>query len=288
MKKLIPVLIVAAFMIVANSAYAQPRRNVLDGAYVQENNPQRRVKEWPYLREADVLWKKRVWEEIDLRQKMNYPLLYPLKDLRGRKSLWQVIIKGVDDGNLTAYSTGPDGADDEFTYKLEPEQVKGLLNIPITVKNYINADEYVLKDTMITREAEDIVGYRLKEDWIFDKQRSQRYVRIIGIAPMVLPRNAEGQLRDPDNPVAVPLFWLYYRECRYVFANWDSFNTVNDAFRGSYDDLFEMRRFSAHVIKEENVYDREIQQYAQGLDALLESERVKKEIFEYEHDLWNY
>jgi hypothetical protein len=49
-----------------------------------------------------------------------------------------------------------------------------------------------------------------------------------------------------------------------------------------------MRRFSAHVIKEENVYDREIQQYAQGLDALLESERVKKEIFEYEHDLWNY
>ena len=148
MKKLIPVLIVAAFMIVANSAYAQPRRNVLDGAYVQENNPQRRVKEWPYLREADVLWKKRVWEEIDLRQKMNYPLLYPLKDLKGRKSLWQVIIKGVDDGNLTAYSTGPDGADDEFTYKLEPEQVKGLLNIPITVKNYINADEYVLKDNM--------------------------------------------------------------------------------------------------------------------------------------------
>ena len=206
MKKLIPVLIVAAFMIVANSAYAQPRRNVLDGAYVQENNPQRRVKEWPYLREADVLWKKRVWEEIDLRQKMNYPLLYPLKDLKGRKSLWQVIIKGVEDGNLTAYSTGPDGADDEFTYKLEPEQVKALLNIPITVKNYINADEYVLKDTMITREAEDIVGYRLKEDWIFDKQRSQRYVRIIGIAPMVLPRNAEGQLRDPDNPVAVPLF----------------------------------------------------------------------------------
>jgi len=116
MKKLIPVLIVAAFMIVANSAYAQPRRNVLDGAYVQENNPQRRVKEWPYLREADVLWKKRVWEEIDLRQKMNYPLLYPLKELKGRKSLWQVIIKGVEDGNLTAYSTGPAGDDDEFTF----------------------------------------------------------------------------------------------------------------------------------------------------------------------------
>jgi gliding motility associated protien GldN len=240
------------------------------------------------LREADVLWKKRVWEEIDLRQKMNYPLLYPLKDLKGRKSLWQVIIKGVEDGNLTAYSTGPDGADDEFTYKLEPEQVKALLNIPITVKNYINADEYVLKDTMITREAEDIVGYRLKEDWIFDKQRSQRYVRIIGIAPIAVVRNSEGDERDPDNRVYGPLFWLYYRECRYVFANWDSFNAVNDAFRGSYDDLFEMRRFSAHVIKEENVYDRDIQEYAQGLDALLESERVKKEIFEYEHDLWNY
>jgi gliding motility associated protien GldN len=288
MRKLIPVLIVAAFMFVANSAYAQPRRNVLDGAYVPENNPQRRVKEWPYLREADVLWKKRVWEEIDLRQKMNYPLLYPLKELKGRKSLWQVILKGIEDGNLTAYSTGPDGADDEFTFKLEPEQVKGYLSFTKTEKVEVAQDVYDTTTVTIQRPQDDIVGYRLKEDWIFDKQRSQRYVRIIGIAPIAKVRNSEGDERDPDNPMYAPLFWLYYRECRYVFANWDSFNSVNDAFRGSYDDLFEMRRFSAHVIKEENVYDREIQEYAQGLDALLESERVKKEIFEYEHDLWNY
>jgi hypothetical protein len=54
------------------------------------------------------------------------------------------------------------------------------------------------------------------------------------------------------------------------------------------EDLFETRHFSAYVTKEENVYDRKIQEYAQGIDALLEGERIKKEIFEYEHDLWNY
>ena len=131
-------------------------------------------------------------------------------------------------------------------------------------------------------EAKDVVAYQMKEDWIFDKQRSQRFVRIVGIAPMYDA--------DPSDAVTVrkPMFWLYYSQCRALFAEAECFNLMNDAFKGTFEDLFETRHFSAYVIKEENIYDRRIQDYAQGIDALLEGERIKKEIFEYEHDLWNY
>ena len=84
------------------------------------------------------------------------------------------------------------------------------------------------------------------------------------------------------------IFWLYYPECRYVFANWEVFNRQNDAERRSYEDIFWKRQFNSYVIKESNVYDRNIAEYKTGIDALLESERIKEDLFVMEHDLWNF
>jgi hypothetical protein len=81
---------------------------------------------------------------------------------------------------------------------------------------------------------------------------------------------------------------LYYPECRYVFANWDAFNRENDAERRSFEDIFWKRQFSSYVTKWSNVYDRGINQYKTGLDALLEGEEIKQALFEFEHDLWNF
>ncbi|HIB77982.1 MAG TPA: gliding motility protein GldN, partial [Flavobacteriales bacterium] len=132
-------------------------------------------------------------------------------------------------------------------------------------------------------ESENITRYRLKEDWIWDRQRSERYVRIIGIAPMI-----EGFDRDGESIGYSPLFWLYYPECRYVFANADVFNLFNDAQRRTYEDLFQKRYFSSYIVKESNVYDRQVVEYQRGMDALAESERIKEELFLLEHDLWHY
>jgi gliding motility associated protien GldN len=131
--------------------------------------------------------------------------------------------------------------------------------------------------------SEKIVAYKLKEDWIFDKQRSERYVRIIGIAPVVEKKSESGEVIGKKE-----LFWLYFPECRYIFANADVFNLHNDAQRMTFDDLFYKRMFHGYIIKEENVYNRSIESYAKGLDALMESERIKEEIFLTEHDLWHY
>ena len=56
----------------------------------------------------------------------------------------------------------------------------------------------------------------------------------------------------------------------------------------SYDDLFWKRQFDSYIYKEENVYDRSIQDYATGVEAMRESERIKHEIIDFEQSVWEY
>ena len=111
-------------------------------------------------------------------------------------------------------------------------------------------------------------------------------VRIIGIAPMIYAVDEKGNIREGN--IKVPLFWVYYPEARKLFANTEAFNRENDAERRSIDDLFQKRLFASFIFKESNVYDRWISDYAQGINALLESERIKSEITNFEHDMWEY
>lgn len=260
-------------------------QNVLDGAYVKETNLTKRVIPYPYLREADVMYFRRVWQEMDLKQKINHPYYYPVDPIEDRSNLFDVIRDGLlIEGSLVAYSTGPVGDEDEFTIPLSPDSIRKILNPVERIDEWDEFGEKIgFKEIITPIESDKITRYRLKEDWIWDRQRSERYVRIIGIAPMI-----EDYDRDGDSMGYAPLFWLYYPECRYVFANADVFNLFNDAQRRTYEDLFQKRYFSSYIVKHSNVYDRSIGEFARGMDALAESERIKEELFNLEHDLWHY
>lgn len=261
-------------------------QNVLDGAYIKENTLTRRVVPYPPLREADVMWSKRIWQVIDLREKINHPLYYPLDEINNRKSLFLVIKDALlKDGSITAYSTGPLGIDDEFKEPMLPSEVENLLStIDTSYTEDLDTGEMVQVIQQIEVSPEDILQYKLKEDWYFDKQRSERYVRIIGISPRRAQYGEDGEFRGYRD-----LFWLYFPECRYEFANYDVFNRQNDAERRSFDDIFWKRQFNSYIVKEANVYgDRAIAEYTTGIDALLEAERIKEELFILEHDLWSY
>ena len=260
-------------------------QNVLDGAYVKETNLTKRVIPYPYLREADVMYFKRIWQEMDLKQKINHPYYYPVEPIQDRKNLFDVIRDGLlIEGSLVAYSPGPTGEEDEFTLPLTADSIRSILTPIEYIKEWDEfGDEIGTKAITKPIESENITRYRLKEDWIWDRQRSERYVRIIGIAPLI-----EGFDRDGESIGYSPLFWLYYPECRYVFANADVFNLFNDAQRRTYEDLFQKRYFSSYIVKESNVYDRQVVEFARGMDALAESEKIKEELFLLEHDLWHY
>lgn len=274
-----------AMFLIASTADAQVS-NVLDGAYVKETNITKRVVPYPYLREADVMYTKRIWQKIDLREKMNQQFYYPIRPIQDRKSLFDVIREALlVEGSLVAYGTGPAGDDDEFRYPMTTAEIDSVLNPTVYIpKIDLETGEKIGDEPkQIAIESESIKQYLIKEDWIWDRQRSERYVRIIGIAPLMELIDDEGQSKG-----FTTLFWLYYPECRYVFANNEVYNMFNDAQRRTYEDIFQKRYFSSYVIKESNVYDRSIQSYARGLDALAESRRIKEELFTLEHDLWHY
>tara|TARA_B110000858_G_C17697979_1_gene424517 strand:- start:94 stop:951 length:858 start_codon:yes stop_codon:yes gene_type:complete len=285
MSKLFKYTLLAIACIAFNFESSAQVQNVLDGAYVKETNLTKRVVPYPYLREADVMYFRRIWQEMDLKQKINHPYYYPIDPIEDRSNLFDVIRDGLlIEGSLIAYSTGAIGDEDEFTIPLSADSIRSILNPIERIDEWDEFGEKIgFKEVVTPIESDKITRYRIKEDWIWDRQRSERYVRIIGIAPMI-----EDYDRDGESMGFAPLFWLYYPECRYVFANADVFNLFNDAQRRTYEDLFQKRYFSSYIVKESNVYDRSVGEYARGMDALAESERIKEELFILEHDLWHY
>lgn len=262
-----------------SSSVSTPRDDVFDHIHTDFKKP------IPYspLREADVIYSKRVWQIIDFREKMNQPFYYPLEDHLRWKNFITVILDAVRAGELTAYNSF---VDDEFTTPMSVSQVEQDMQGREVKTELVDGDGNYRGDTITFEgsfDKSEVSKLKIKEVWYFDKQRSQLQVRVLGLCPV-------WQYFDEDTqrPISKDMFWVYFPEARHVLARAEVFNRKNGAERRTYDDIFWKRMFSSYVYKEENVYDRQINQYAIGMDALLESERVKNDIFTMEQDMWEY
>ncbi|MFY9309410.1 MAG: gliding motility protein GldN [Bacteroidia bacterium] len=268
----------ALAQVTANSTVLKPQQTVYSKKHIGEKNP------IPYanVREADVMWSKRVWRVINLKEKFNLPLYYPTAPIKDRKSLFDVLKDGaLKDSTVTCFSP----ADDEFQIPLSKSEVEALLLQwdSAMIDNPENPGEQINVKVKNEITSEDITKYWIKEDWFFDKQRSVMDVRILGILVVTAKKTESGEIVGDK-----PLFWVYFPEIRPVLANNEVYMRHNDAERRSFDDIFWKRMFSSYIIKESNVYDRYIMDYAMGLDGLLEAEKIKEELFEFEHDFWHY
>lgn len=278
-------LVLLSLTFLSFSAYSQIKDPPRNGVYDPDNIKTRKPIPYPHLREADVMWSKRVWRVIDLREKMNLPLYYPDEPILDRKSLFDVI---KDEATKTGSITCFDNAltDDEFRFDMTPTEVLARLISWDTnmVENPSNPGTF--EPTPVKNEITSINvwKYWVKEDWFYDKQRSVMDVRIIGLCPVIEKLSETGEHLGADKP----LFWIYFPEARPVFARTEVFNRHNDAERRSLDDIFWKRMFASYIRKESNVYNRGIYDYKTGLDQLIESDRVKNDIFTYEHDLWHF
>lgn len=254
-----------------------------DGVYTKENTRTRRVIPYAHLREADVMWSKRVWRVIDLKEKMNQPLFYPAQPILDRKSMYDVIKDAaLNDGSITCFDNP--ALDDEFRMEMTKSELEAKLFSWDTLQTEDpTTGEMKSAPTKNAIEGNEITQYWVKEDWFFDKQRSVLDVRIIGICPLTQKKSETGEVLG-----STPLFWIYYPEARPVFANQEVYMRHNDAERRTLEDIFWKRMFSSYVRKESNVYDRTIGEYKQGIDALLEADRVKEDIFKFEHDLFHF
>lgn len=249
-----------------------------DGIYDKENAINRKFIPYTHLREGDVTWEKRVWRDIDMREKLNHQLYYPVDAIVSRNSLFQVLSKYILRGELLAFN------DEEFISPLELSQVRDKIKKCDSLDesnvdaegNEIITKVFKCDSTSIFR---NIRLFRLKEDWFFDKQKSVLEVRIIGMGVFTY---------DEEKEAVKEQFWVYFPACRPLFAKHEVYNPKNDSERRTFEDIFWKRQFSSTITKETNVYDRSIIQYSKGIDALLESDRIKGDIFRWEHDLWHF
>lgn len=250
-----------------------------------------------------MLFAKKVWEIVDLDQRINFPMYFPTEDSNlgdDRKSLFGVLTAAMDKGTLTEIYE-----DSYFTTKVAPENVKDkfffkeLNDIGIDLKNqYPDKDVAQLEaEGIITSEhystsilqPSDVTKYKVMGIWYFDKRQGELKYRILGICPMA--PSALDKLRSGGDAEAVELFWVFYPAARDILHTAKAFNERNSAMPITFDHLLNSRRFSSNIIKVENVMgDRLIEEYMRENSQmqLLEAERVKESIRNFEQDMWNY
>lgn len=269
------------------------RTSLRNDAIIQRNLVKERTPlEYEHIREDDAWFRERVWREIDIREKMNLGFRYKANEDNGNQRFISILLSSIKLGNVTAFDAT---LDDRFTTPLTMKEIGLLLagkcdstQIPDYVLDPTGA-KGLMKDTSICNEfnPDDITKFRLKEEWVFDKESSRMYARIIGIAPVKTYIDSKSNMVLGETPI----FWVYYPDLRPTLAKYEVYNGKNFGARMSWEELFESRFFSSYIIKStiDNPYDLFTKSYIKDeILRLLESDNIKEKIFNFEQDLWSY
>ena len=251
-----------------------------------------------YVHDRDVLMGKTIWEFVDVDERINFPLYYPIDTAfvgKERRSLFDVLVKNIKNGNITEIYV-----DDYFNTKKTFKDMESSFTYIDTIdagKDEINNyyDDYksgkkVLDPQFVNKKELDasyISGYKIKGYWYFDKRQGELKYRLLALCPVTPEARDAGN----DNADVIELFWVYFPAIRNILHESKAFNDKNSAMPITFDHLLNSRRFSGEIYKEENVYgDRAIEQYMKdnSQNQLMESERVKEKIRSFESDMWNY
>jgi gliding motility associated protien GldN len=249
--------------------------------------------EYGYIDDRDILWSKVVWEYIDLNERINLPMYYPVDTSNvssNRRSLFDTLLRGIKSGEITEVYD-----DSYFTAKMtKPEIMSKLYRVDTTEAGIdeLNAgvtdiSEYIDK---INLTSQDVEGYRIKGLWYFDKRQGELKYRLLAIAPVAPDVQTMGR-EDMDTNEQLALFWVWFPDARPVLHEMKVFNSKNSAYPISFDHLLNARRFNSIIFREENIYgNRDVADYVKGnaLFQVIESNKIKDDIRNKELDMWNY
>ncbi len=250
---------------------------------------------YEHLREDDALFKQRVWRDIDVREKMNHSFVYEAEEDNGSQKFIDILLNSIQqDPNVKAYNS----IDDRFAspYSSKSELIENLVGkavitqVPDRVKDPTGALG-IYKDSLIRNDfnANAVTKFRLKEDWVFDKESSRMFVRILGIAPIQIDT-----LTVPGQAIEKLLFWVYYPKLRPMLAKYEAYNGKNMGARPTWEEVFESRMFSSFIVRStfdnyKNVYLDQIPGLKEnGILRLWEGENINNKIRDYEQNLWSY
>jgi gliding motility associated protien GldN len=277
MKKLGLFIVAVAF----SSALFAQTSEYPDSPYDKPHMNDRKPIAMQQIRYADVMWSKQIERTLPLREKMNHPLYFPNNEtgrIGSRFSLSALTVDAVENGMLFAYDPMSDGA-----VPITFEDFKTKLGASIDTI-YIEQEDgtEIAKAIENQMNPSSIKFLILREEWVFDKQRSVMDPRIMWITAL---REFE---KDGEIRKSLP-YKIYYPAAQPILARNEVFNPNSDGDQKSFYDTFQKRHFSSFISRETNVYnDREVSSYKFGIEQLYEAERIKTFIFNFEHDLWEY
>jgi gliding motility associated protien GldN len=256
-----------------------------DNAFDKGNLNTRNPLPYEHLRWDDALFAEKVWRELDLREKINQTFRYDAVDDNGNQMFINMLLKAVNTGQVTAF------ADDRFTTPMGLAEVSQLTEGSADTVAQTSPDDptkvirYVV--TRASFDAKSVVKLRIKEEWVFDRESSRMFVRILGIAPLKTLFLPNGKERGTS-----VMFWVYYPDLRPTLAKYEVYNPKNmGQSRMTWEELFESRMFSSYITKStiENAANKNIRSYIKDpILALLEGDNIKEKIFNFEQDLWSY
>jgi len=258
-----------------------------DAAFDKSALNERTPLPYEHLRWDDALFAEKVWRELDLREKLNMPFRYQGEDDNGDQRFISILLKAVQSGEVTAFS------DERFTTPLSLADAQGATagGEPDTLPRYDVNDPTKIVEYVVTQksfDANSVMKLRIKEEWVFDREASRMFVRILGIAPL---KSIINPITGEDRGSSV-MFWVYYPDLRPTLAKYEVYNPKNMGMhRMTWEELFESRMFSSYITKStlDNPSNRTIQQLIKDpILRLLEGENIKERIFNYEQDLWSY
>ena len=305
--------LIALFIYSAINAQITPIKkqvSVLDGAYAREHNVERTPVPLAHINEEDALYSKNILRVLELTEKINHPLYFPINKIiypggydqpqRSRVNLLYLIFNIGILGTQFDVTSGLELDEINYSNRYRVFKLNGR-DVTCWWKDEIAEDDperenllsYVARFPAVdpeTGESIETTGNAVLEntsvmtqlwmweEWVFDKKRSVLDVRIKALAP-------DGWLDDQR----IWPFWIHFDDYRPLFAAYEVFNTQNDAERRTFDDIFLNRRFKSYIVAESNNYDnRLIADYLLGIDAIREGERIQDKLMKYESDLWEF
>ncbi len=237
---------------------------------------------------SDVMYKKTVTRAIDLREKQNLPLFARNRELTA------LLIDAVNKGTIKAYendSLQKQLTIDEFSKRLLSPAAAAIPEDTSLLYLEHGDDWRKIVEAMQDEKymARDLYQLELKEEVLFDKQRSRMMYDIQTLTvyiPADHPMNQTGIQKTLGSFSYKELVENLFRD--NPKALW--FNVQNDREHKNLADAFELRLFSSYIIKISNPNDAYLTDIYGGdpQKGMMASTWAAHELMEYEHNLWEF
>ncbi len=225
-----------------------------DKALAPNNN--QLIIQYENVNDRTILWSKIIWERIVLNEKENAILYFPVDTIRTEKrSLYYTLLKALKAGRVNAYTDSYFEETRSFQDLLPAIRKRDTTSVGFQL---LNQGKELPEAFISTRDisAYDIKEYRIKGVFYFDKRRSERRYRILGIAPVAYDVNFIDEITEENKEeYLVELFWIWYPEIRPILAATPSFNEVNTNFPMSFDRILNTRLFKPIIYQTDNELD---------------------------------